>query len=98
VGALLFVRPALLALQGAREPRPPYRTGVLAEQVKRNAQRDDFVRAQSEARDGETMLAPVSGQESHMIVRAAAADVLVHVPRGEGSIDPGERVRYLALG
>jgi molybdopterin molybdotransferase len=98
VGALLFVRPALLALQGAREPRPPYRTGVLAEQVKRNAQRDDFVRARSEARDGETMLAPVSGQESHMIVRAAAADVLVHVPRGEGSIDPGERVRYLALG
>ena len=27
---------------------------------------------------------PVSGQESHMVVRAASADVLVHVPRGRG--------------
>ncbi len=34
-------------------------------------------------------LEPIIGQESHMIVRAAAADALIHVPRGEGEIAAG---------
>ena len=42
-------------------------------------------------------LEPVSGQESHMIVRAATADALVHVPRGEGEIPADGDVRFLAL-
>ena len=33
-----------------------------------------------------------------MIVRAAAADALVLVPRGEGELDVGASVRYLPLG
>jgi hypothetical protein len=32
-----------------------------------------------------------------MIVRAASADALVHVPRGDGRIDEGSAVRYLVL-
>ena len=32
-----------------------------------------------------------------MIVRAAAADALVHVPRGDGEIPAGGDVRFLAL-
>jgi molybdopterin biosynthesis enzyme len=43
------------------------------------------------------MLEPVAGQESHMIVRAAEADALALVPRGEGELAAGERVRYLPL-
>jgi molybdopterin biosynthesis enzyme len=42
-------------------------------------------------------LEPLSGQESHMIVRAAAADALVHVPRGEGELAAGADVRWLRL-
>jgi molybdopterin biosynthesis enzyme len=33
-----------------------------------------------------------------MIVRAAEADTLALVPRGEGELAAGERVRYLPLG
>ena len=33
-----------------------------------------------------------------MIVRAAAADALVHVPRGEGELPVGSAVRYFPLG
>ena len=33
-----------------------------------------------------------------MLVRAAAADALVVVPRGEGELAAGENVRYLPLG
>ena len=43
------------------------------------------------------MLEPVTGQESHMIVRAASAEALVHVPRGVGEIAAGGTVRYLDL-
>ena len=32
-----------------------------------------------------------------MIVSAAAADALVHVPRGEGELVAGAAVRYLPL-
>jgi molybdopterin biosynthesis enzyme len=47
---------------------------------------------------GTTVLEPLSGQESHMIVRAAAADALVHVPRGEGELEAGAGVVWLRLG
>jgi molybdopterin molybdotransferase len=98
VGALLFVRPALLALQGAVDPGPDYATAVASAPFRRNAYRDEFVRARRTAgEDGVMLLEPVSGQESHMIVRAASADALVHVPRGDGDIAAGAVVRYLAL-
>ena len=39
----------------------------------------------------------VGGQDSHMIVRAAAADALVLVPRGEGELAAGAPVSYLRI-
>jgi molybdopterin molybdotransferase len=97
VGSLLFVRPALLALQGAEDPGPVYQSGTAASALRRNPRRDEFVRARRRFEESDVMLEPVSGQESHMIVRASGADALVHVPRGEGGIAAGERVRYLDL-
>jgi molybdopterin molybdotransferase len=97
VGFELFVRPAVAALQGARRPEPSYETGRLAVSVRRNAARDELVRARRAAGPDGTTLHPVGGQESHMIVRAAAADALVLVPRGEGELAAGEAVRYLRL-
>jgi molybdopterin biosynthesis enzyme len=43
------------------------------------------------------VLEPVRGQDSHMIVRAAGADALVLVPRGEGELGVGAGVRFLRL-
>jgi molybdopterin molybdotransferase len=97
VGCELFVRPALLALQGAVDPGPRFAVGRLARAVPRNSARDDLLRARSAVTDEGVSLDPVAGQESHMIVRAAEADALVFVPRGEGVLDAGSPVRYLAL-
>ena len=97
VGCLLFVRPALVALQGDPDPAPPFRPGVLAKEVRRRPERDEFVRARLSWSEREPVLEPIGGQESHMIVRSAAADAIVHVPRGEGSLPAGAAVRYLAL-
>ena len=97
VGCELFVRPALLALQGASTPGPVFRVGRLASAVRRNGQRDEFLRAQTRPSDNGVVLEPVAGQESHMIVRAAGADALVLAPRGEGELAAGDPVRYLPL-
>ena len=97
VGAEVFVRPALLALQGATAPGPVFFEGRLAASVRRNAHRDEFVRARSVASNDGVVLEPVRGQESHMIVRAALADALVLAPRGEGELAAGESVRYVPL-
>jgi molybdopterin molybdotransferase len=97
VGVELFVRPALLALQGANDPEPAYETARLAAPLRRNAARDQLARARSRRDDDGTLLEPLAGQESHMIARAAAADTLVLVPAGEGELAAGEHVRYLRL-
>ena len=44
------------------------------------------------------VLEPLTGQESHMIVRSAGADALVYVPRGDGELAVGATVSWLRLG
>ena len=97
VGGLLFVRPALLALQGDPHPEPPFRPGTLAREVRPRPERDDFVRAKVSWREDGPLLDPILGQESHMIVQTSVADVLVHVPRGEEPLPAGSRVGFLWL-
>jgi len=97
VGGLLFICPAILALQGAASPAPRWQRGELGAPARRSPSRDDFARAVRRETPDQTVLTPIAGQESHMIVRAAAADSLVHVPRGEGELAAGAAVRYLPL-
>jgi molybdopterin molybdotransferase len=97
VGFELFVRPALLALQGAREPRPPLLPGLLAAAAARNPLREEFLRARVVLGGERPLLEPLGGQESHMIARAAAATALVRIPRGQGVIAAGAVVEYLPL-
>lgn len=97
VGSLVFVAPALLALQGASDPGPTFDVGRASVDLRRNPHRDEFVRARKTIDACGAILEPVSGQESHMVVRASSADVLAHVARGNGTIPAGEPVRYLRL-
>jgi molybdopterin molybdotransferase len=96
VGFELFVRPALLALQGHVAPRPVFRPGRLGRPVKLVG-RDSLLRARTRVEDGSVVLDPLTGQESHMIARAATADALVLVPRGDGELGAGTAVSYLSL-
>ena len=98
VGCELFVKPALRALQGLADPRPRFEPGRLAEGLKRNEERDEFVRARLRVEGDVLVLEPVVGQESHMIVRSGNADALVHIPRGNGELAAGSTVHWLRLG
>jgi molybdopterin molybdotransferase len=98
VGCELFVKPAVRALQGLADPLPRFQPGRLSSGVRRNSERDEFVRAGSKVEGDAVVLEPVVGQESHMIARSSAADVLVHIPRGNGELAAGSAVRWLPLG
>jgi molybdopterin molybdotransferase len=97
VGALLFVRPALLALQGHHDPAPPFLPGVLATAVPRRPERDDFVRARIAWGDEGAVIDPIGGQESHMIGRMTAAAAIAWIPQGTGVLEAGAQVRFLLL-
>jgi molybdopterin molybdotransferase len=97
VGFELFVRPALLALQGAARPQPAFLPGRAAADLPRNDERDELVRARVRVEPEGVVLEPLSGQDSHMIARAFPAEALVLVPRGEGIVPAGAPVSYLAL-
>ena len=94
VGFELFVRPARARAPGRGGPGPALRApGRSRRACAGTAQRDELVRARiARSTTATSLLEPVSGQESHMIARAAAADALVLVPRGDGELAAGARV------
>jgi molybdopterin molybdotransferase len=97
VGCELLVKPAVRALQGAADPLPPLEHGRLASGLRRNASRDELVRARARRDGDDVVLEPLDGQESHMIVRASAANALVHVARGDGMLAAGAAAPFIRL-
>jgi molybdopterin molybdotransferase len=93
----LFVRPAVLALQGAADSLPRFEPGRLGRGVRANPSRTELVRARSRVVDGEVELEALTGQESHMIARAAGADALVLIPAGGDELAAGAPVSFLRL-
>ena len=98
VGFELFVRPALLALQGAARPRPAFRAGALGGGDLPRTERARRARARAHARraDGRRARAAARPGVAHDRARAAA-DALVLVPRGTASSRAGAPVSYLPL-
>jgi molybdopterin molybdotransferase len=97
VGFELFVRPALLALQGSRDPGPRFERGIVGASLARNSVRDELVRARIRRPSDGPVLEPLAGRESHMIARAAGGDALVLIRRGEGVVTVGDAVEFLRI-
>lgn len=95
----LFVRPALLALQGARTVKPAWITGVLGTDVTPQQTRDDLIRVRFESRPGSgaPVLMPLHGQQSHQIAITAQADGLARIPMGPTDVPAGTEVACLPL-
>ena len=93
----IFVRPAHLALQGARDPLPRFDPWRLARAVRPNPARTELMRARTAVVDSVVELDVLTGQDSHMIARAAGADALVLIPAGTGELPAGAPVSYLRL-
>ena len=91
----LFVRPALAALQGGRNPRPAFTRATLASAVEQNPERDEMLRVR---RHDDRSVEPLRGQQSHQLALSALSDGLARIPAGDGTLEPGAVVDYLPLG
>jgi molybdopterin molybdotransferase len=93
----LFVRPALLALQGAPFATPTAQA-LLAEAVPRNPGRDEAVRVRlAPGPDGRIRATPTGPQGSHQLTSLLGADALAIVTAGEGEAPAGTAVEVEML-
>ena len=97
VGFELFVRPALLALQGSADPGPRFERGVLGSQLTRNPGRDELVRARVQPTVRRPGRRPAGGSRVAHDRAGSGADALVLIPRGNGDLAAGEPVEFLRL-
>jgi molybdopterin molybdotransferase len=85
---LLFVRPALNALQSA-DATVPRTTAPIAVAIPRHPDRDECVRVR---RRPDGAVEPTGPQGSHVLSSLLGADALAIVPRGEGDLPAGTTV------
>jgi len=97
VGAELFLRPLLMAMQGA-SPRLAMIHAKAAQGLGRNGAREHWMRARltSDA-DGALLAQPFDDQDSSLISVFAGADALVRRPAGAAALAAGEPVEVLPL-
>lgn len=94
----LFVRPALLHMQGARDPQRRRLRVRLGETMSKPPGLETFARARLVASAGDLPLAVSSGgQGSHMLSSLAAADVLLALPAEPASVPEGAVVEAISL-
>ncbi len=97
VCAELFLRPLLLALQGAN-PAPRRAWARLAAPLKANGDREHWMRARLAYSDlGDAMAHPYGDQDSSLVTVFAEADALLRRPAHAPAVAAGERVEILRL-
>ncbi len=94
----VFARPALEAMQGASDPRPPQPRVRLLAPVTQHGPRRAFLPARAAvSAEGALTAEPIRSQGSADIAAVALANALVVVPENSGTIPAGEEVRVLPL-
>lgn len=94
----IFVRPALLKLQGHTELTRPVREVVLAHDVRHDPERTEFQRAIVTRQDGEYVASTTGFQGSGRLLSLVGANALLRLPSGQGNFAGGQRVQALILG
>jgi len=96
VCAILFLQPALSAMQGAFVESKML-MAKLARPLNANDARQDYIRASVESRNGETWVAPFAVQDSSMLSIFAKSDCLIVRKPNAPAVMVGERVEILPL-
>ncbi len=94
VTTVLFVRPVIAHLAGARDPLPRTRPGVLGENLPANNGRTDYLRAAE--RDGRVYAAAI--QDSSMLLTLARSTCLVIRPAHAPPASAGDSAELLDIG
>jgi molybdopterin molybdotransferase len=96
VCAELFLKPLLMAMQGA-DPALPMASARLASPLPANGPREHWARAELSARDGGLWVRPMTDQDSSLVSVFARAGALVRCPRGMPAAEVGTVVDVLLL-
>lgn len=89
----LFVKPALRKMQGVSEPKKATRSAVLRRTIRKKSGRMEFVRGiQESTQDGNLVVEPTKGQDSHMLSGLAVANCLIHFGLDEEVLDENCRI------
>ncbi len=97
VCAILFLRPAMLALQGA-DPSPPLVPAVLGRALGANDRREEYLRASASWQaDGRLEVVPAERQDSAMLATLARADCLIKRPALAPAMPVGSQVQVIPL-
>ena len=96
VCAMLFLRPAIRAMLGA-ETRTESFSAKLLHNLPANDQRQDYVRARTEIRNGELCVEAFDVQDSSMLSTLAKSDALIVRAPNAPAAKAGERTRILPL-
>ena len=87
-----FLRPALLSMMGAGALFRPRVSGVLAEPVRTDPQKEVFLRATAQYDEGQWTARLSGGQSSNVLSALAAADTFAVVPVGTAEVEAGGSV------
>jgi molybdopterin molybdotransferase len=87
-----FVRPALLAMQGARALLRPRVTVVAGEEFRSDPAKEEFVRVRFTDGSSDPAVVQTGGSGSHVLSGAANADAFAVLPVGVEAVAAGERV------
>lgn len=96
VGAELFLRPLVLALQGALQPKLLHQVR-LAAAISANGPREHWLRARASWSEGILKAVPFADQDSSLVSVLANADLLVRHPAGAPAADIGQVIEALLL-
>ncbi len=93
----LFLAPLLRALLGEQSVLPPEETATLARPLAANDQRQDYLRARLETKEGRLIADPFELQDSSVLSLLAAAHALVIREPHAPAAGAGETVRIIRL-
>jgi molybdopterin molybdotransferase len=96
VCALLYLRPAIWAMLG-RKPEQLLKPARLIGTLDANGERQDYLRAKGEWRDGVLWARPFPRQDSSLLKDFSAADLLVMRPPRAPALTQGGTIEVLAL-
>ena len=96
--AIMFLGPALAAMQSLPGELPPFLTARLGAPMNENSVREDYVRGSlAPSPDGQLVATPFNYQDSSMVSALAKADVLIMRPPHAPAAKEGDPVSVLLL-
>jgi molybdopterin molybdotransferase len=93
----MFVRPLILFLLKAADTRPKILEAKLDAPAKCDSQRASLVPALVRFEGGQYRIAVAPWKGSSDLAGLARANALIVIPRGEGTLEPGETVQFLPM-